>query len=173
MENKQMAKYQRGKIYSIRSYQTNEVYIGSTINSLSKRLGEHKTPKNKCISTNITKYNDVYIELIENFPCNSRIELNKREGEIIRETECINKNIAGRNKKEWLEDNKEHVIEYQSKYKENNEEKIKNQKKEHYQLNKYIIKQKSMNYLNKNREEINRKRRESRKLKKEEIKKYI
>ena len=42
-----------------------------------------------------------YIELIENFECNNRNELNKREGELIRQYKAdnnyivINKNIAG------------------------------------------------------------------------------
>ena len=36
------------------------------------------------------------IELFENFPCNSKEELNKKEGQIIREIGTINKQIAGR-----------------------------------------------------------------------------
>jgi hypothetical protein len=53
------------------------------------------------------KYDDVRIELIEEFPCENKMELNKREGHYIRTLECVNKLVAGRTKKEWREDNKE------------------------------------------------------------------
>ena len=52
-------------------------------------------------------YKDAYIELIEDFPCNSKKELNRREGQHIRNNDCVNKNIAGRTKKEWNLDNKD------------------------------------------------------------------
>ena len=37
-----MNKYQNGKIYKITSKQTDDVYIGSTIQELNKRLIHHK-----------------------------------------------------------------------------------------------------------------------------------
>jgi hypothetical protein len=45
------------------------------------------------------KYDDVRIELIEEFPCENKMELNKREGHYIRTLECVNKRIAWKNKK--------------------------------------------------------------------------
>ena len=48
-------------------------------------------------SYKILQLGDAYIELLENFPCSCKTELNKREGELMRENKnCINKNIAGR-----------------------------------------------------------------------------
>lgn len=95
MENKN-ERYQQGKIYAIRSYQTDEIYIGSTCDSLAKRLFGHRNKINKCTSIQIVQYPDHYIELIELYPCNNRMELNKREGEIIRNHgNAINKNIPG------------------------------------------------------------------------------
>jgi hypothetical protein len=47
------------------------------------------------------------IELIENYPCNSKEELLKREGWYIKVTECVNKMVAGRTKQEWKQDNPE------------------------------------------------------------------
>ena len=35
--------YKNGKIYTIRSHQTDEIYIGSTTQTLTKRLSKHKT----------------------------------------------------------------------------------------------------------------------------------
>ena len=89
--------YQKGQIYAIRSHQTDLIYIGSTCSPLYKRFYEHKKKSNNRISKQITQYEDAYIELIEDFPCNSKKELNRREGQHMRNAEnCINKKIAGR-----------------------------------------------------------------------------
>ena len=100
-------KYQNGKIYAIRSNMTDKYYIGSTTQPLHKRLYEHKT-KEDCSSSYIFCFPDVYIELIENYPCNSKEELHRREGELIRENICkvVNKTIPGRSKEELKQDKK-------------------------------------------------------------------
>ena len=102
-----MPDYKQGKIYSIRSYKTDKVYIGSTTQPLHKRLYEHKRHYNRWLNGKygcnscyeIIKYGDAYIELVEYFDCKSKNELEKREGEIIRSIDCVNKMIAGRDKK--------------------------------------------------------------------------
>lgn len=114
--------YSKGKVYTIRSYQTDKVYIGSTCSSLSKRMNSHKSCykrfKNGAKITNyssfeILKYNDAYIELLFNTPCENKDELCKIEGHYIRETDnCVNKNIAGRTIKEYRQDNQEKIIQY-------------------------------------------------------------
>ena len=49
-----------------------------------------------------------YIELIENYSCNNREELSKREGEIIREYKPdLNKHIAGTRFRKYPEDNRQ------------------------------------------------------------------
>jgi hypothetical protein len=58
-----------------------------------------------------TDFNNWYIELYENFPCDNKEQLNKREGEIIREIATLSKNIAGRTIKEYYEQNKENILE--------------------------------------------------------------
>ena len=40
-------------------------------------------------------------ELIENYPCNSSVELHRREGELQISLACINKSVAGRTDKEY------------------------------------------------------------------------
>lgn len=102
MEKTKMS-YKNGKIYTLRSYQTDDVYYGSTTQPLSKRLSGHKA-KYKCwqsgkyhymSSFEIIKFDDCYIELYEDYPCNSKSELDRREGEIIRaEDNAINKHIT-------------------------------------------------------------------------------
>ena len=112
-------RYENGKIYTIRCrYDDTLIYVGSTIEKyLSSRMSKHRYSK----SCEVCKYiNDDwgnwYIELYENYPCKSKQELEKREGEIIRLIGNINKRIAGRTNKEYIEDNKEKHTEYCKKY---------------------------------------------------------
>ncbi len=70
-------------------------------------------------------WSDFYIELYEKYPCNDKAELCKREGEIIRQIGTLNKCIAGRTKKEYIQDNVDKVKEYQKTYREVNAEKLK------------------------------------------------
>ena len=57
-----------------------------------------------------------YIELYENYPCNSKEELLKKEGEVIRLIGSLNSRIAGRTEKEYKKDNAEKNKEYQKQY---------------------------------------------------------
>ena len=146
MENK----YQKGKIYKIADVGYNKCYIGSTIEPLSNRLSKHRAQyklykvgkKNKVLLFDMfDEYgmDNCKIELIENYPCDSIEELRKREGGYIKETDCINRCVAGRTKDEWYWDNKEHC----------NLKSIKN-----YEENKeyYLLKMKE--YATKNKETI-------------------
>ena len=108
--------YSNGKIYTIRSHQTEKYYIGSTTAPLVKRFSQHNCNYNKNKHSNIVeifKHGDAYIELLEDFPCKNKNELNKREGELIREhkNNCTNIKIPCRtqyeNHKDWYEKNKE------------------------------------------------------------------
>ena len=67
-----------------------------------------------------TAISDWYIELYESYPCNSIDELLKREGEIIRQIGTLNKNVAGRNSKDWYTDNKESIMNRMKNYYKNN-----------------------------------------------------
>ena len=151
-----MPDYKQGKIYKLWSPQSEEIYIGSTTQSLAKRKsqhkGQHKGMKDCCSKLLFEKYDDVRIELLECCPCDNKEELAKREGEFIRNNNCINRCIAGRTQKEYYEENKEKILEQKKEYKQNNKEKIleyqkdyyehnKEQKKEYYENNKEKIKE--------------------------------
>lgn len=119
-ENDKINKYQNGKIYTIRSYNFDKYYIGSTCIRLSQRLSEHvnkyKQWKNGkyhyTTSCNIIEKENYYIELLESFPCNSKDELRKREGELIRlhKKDLVNIKVEDRKMKEWYNDNREEQI---------------------------------------------------------------
>ena len=105
-----------------------EIYIGSTINSLDERLQGHEQSyikwlnslRNYCTSSEILKYGDYSIELLEDYPCSSKDAKNAREGHYIKTIPCVNKYIAGRTMKENYQDNKEKKIEYQKQYNKEN-----------------------------------------------------
>jgi hypothetical protein len=144
-------KYHKSKIYTIRSYQTDKYYIGSTCDALHKRLFRHRrnyksyldNKYNFVSSFDIILYEDNYIELLEDYKCENRNELTKREGELIRKykDEIVNCKIEGRTQKEYYEDNKDKIKEYY----EDNKEKI----KEYYEDNKTKIKEYSKEYRTK------------------------
>jgi len=120
--------YENGKIYKLWSNEGDDIYIGSTINTLTKRLNQHKNQfkKGHYLSSFslYDKYENVQIELIENFPCKDKNELTAREGYHIRNTNCVNKQIPCRSYQEYYNDNKEHILQYQKEYVKNNKEKI-------------------------------------------------
>ena len=117
-----MPNFANGKIYAIRSHQTEQIYIGSTTQPLYKRFSKHKTMY--CSSKEIMKFDDAYIELLEEFPCVNKMQLNRREGELIRTTDCVNKRIAGRTQSEHRIDNKDYMFERDKQYREDNKQKI-------------------------------------------------
>ena len=153
-----MPDYSKGQIYSIRFYDNNNlIYIGSTIQPLAKRYGGHKNKSNNSLYQYIKdNYNQdfkaCYIELIENFECNNRDELNKREGELIRQYKAdnnyivINKRIEGRTDKEYYIDNVDKIKEQKKEYYIDNVDKIKEKRKQYIKDNKYKIKEQKKEY---------------------------
>jgi len=136
-----MPDYQQGKIYKLWSPSKNLVYYGSTTQTLAQRLTDHKRKceVRTCCSYLIIECEDYKIELLEEYPCNNKTQLEKKEGEYQKANECINKNIAGRTKKEYDQDNKEKKAEYdkkRTKYRETNKEKKAEYDKQRYELKK-------------------------------------
>ena len=152
-----MPDYQKGKIYKLWSPQgeEDEIYYGSTIDELRKRKNQHKLKKNSCSSKILfEKYDDVRIELLEDYPCNNRAELEKKEGEYIRANKCLNRNVAGRTRKEWYEDNKENTLKLVKEYYENNKQSILEHHKEYQEQNKEKITERKKKYNQNNKQSI-------------------
>ena len=140
-------RYKRGQIYTIRCRYDNElIYVGSTINTLAKRMCSHRgdglTRCSNLYKLVANDWKNWYIELYENYPCNSKQELEKREGEVIREIGTINKHIAGRTPKERYKDNRDKILEERKEYRNANREKINEKKKQDYQDNKEKLNEK-------------------------------
>lgn len=117
-------------VYAIRSHQTNKIYIGSTTQALSMRMCGHRRNYKEWMngkfhfvtSFEILKFEDNYIELLQEVEVESKLELRRVEGENIRKHDCVNKIIAGRTKVEYDAEHKEQKAEYDAKYNANHKE---------------------------------------------------
>jgi hypothetical protein len=161
----------KGKIYKITNDRNDDVYIGSTCDTLVKRFSYHKRGRNSLKRDNHPLYSLMKeigterfaIYLVESYPCENKYELGQREGFWIRQIGTLNKRIEGRTSKEYYEDNKEKRLEQQKEYYRNNTEKIKLYQQQYKEENLWEIKCKSRecgktNYIN-NKEKINEKHR--------------
>jgi len=153
-------KYLNGKIYKLIDNTNNNVYIGSTCNSLKDRLKGHRDKYNEnrkkdCkakgnSSYDIIKNNNYKIELLEYFPCKSKQKLLNKEREYIQNTNCINilrpiityQEMLD-NDKQWKKNNRDKVkIHGQNKYKKHRD-KILESRKIYYEANKDKIKERN------------------------------
>ena len=150
-----MTSYQNGKIYSIRSRSRPDlIYIGSTTQALSKRFGKHKKPYNDCSSKQIIDLGDSYIELVESYACANVEQLRKREGEIQRSMECVNKYIAGRTKKQHYQENKDDISVSRKQYYIDNKDEILTHRKQYYTDNRETIAGRHKQHYQDNKEDI-------------------
>jgi hypothetical protein len=158
-----MVNYNNSVIYLIRSHQTELVYVGSSTMQLSKRLANHKNTYKHWLNTHkgsytrsydILKYNDAYIELLEEYPCENKQQLLRREGEHIRNLNCVNKIISGRTNKEYYQDNKECIKEKVKEYYEKNKEICLKRVKEYATTNKDKKKNYMKEYLRRNKDKL-------------------
>jgi hypothetical protein len=135
-----MPNYKNGKIYCL--FYNNYYYIGSTTNSLEYRRNQHIKDFKYNINMSVSSKKilelslDCEIKLVEQYSCNSRKELEKREGFYIKEykkkygNNCVNKCIAGRTQKEYCDEpiHKQNKKEYDLIYRDKNKIKIKEYK---------------------------------------------
>ena len=127
--------YNNSRIYKIVSPSTDKIYIGSTTQILCKRIAKHLIDYRAYIIDNTKKYlssyeiiklGDYSIKLIEECNFENREQLRQREGYYIKfyKDIIVNKLIAGRTRKEYLIDNKEHIAERSKQYVIDNKEQI-------------------------------------------------
>ena len=107
-----------GRVYKLVSPQTDKVYIGSTKQTLKRRLQGHKHDYarhhngtyNYTTSFGILKYADVSIQLLYEGEFACAKEMHIQEGQYIQVTVgCINNRIEGRSIKQWYKDNKHDI----------------------------------------------------------------
>jgi hypothetical protein len=153
---KKMTNYQNGKIYKITG--GGLTYYGSTTTTLAKRMGRHRG--SMCSSIQIIDLPDCKSEIIEYYPCNSKAELERREGWYQVNNDCINSRVAGRTTAEFYNDNKEQIKEKSREYYRDNSEQSLKQKKEYGKANREKLREKSRLYGETHKEEISKKKKE-------------
>lgn len=177
-----LERYQNGKIYTIRNYIDDLVYIGSTCCKLSERFYKHKKQREykgdymklfKHVSA-LGGWDNFYIELYEDFPCKNKNELTKREGEIIRLIgNGLNARIEGRTLKEYYIDNQDILKAKSNKNYHDNKEQILKKQKEYYKKNKDLVASRNKAYIENNKEKVAKAMKEYYEKNKEKINKKI
>lgn len=141
--------FSKGKIYKITNDYNDDIYVGSTCDTLVKRFSRHRKDCKKRNHLPLYEliekigFERFRIELIENYPCEDKYQLRQKEGLWIRQLGTLNIKIEGRTRKEYNDEHKE-------------------QRKERYENNKDIILEKQKEYRGNNREVILEKQKEYR-----------
>ena len=190
-----MVDYSKGQIYKIWDNTFTKCYVGSSVQPLSKRMQKHRSDykkylDNRCHYVSVFDLFDEFgldnckIEWVEDVVCNSKKELQAREGIHIRNSDCVNKQIAGRSKKERYEDkreeylekfkdyyinNKEDIFERMKNYREEHKEELSDKHKMYYEKHKEQLNNKQREYYNLNKEIISQKKKEYREEHREEL----
>ena len=144
--------------YKITSPSTNKVYVGSTKHDINERLQIHEANYRKfkdgkynyTASFEILEFKDCKIELLENKICQSKEERDMVECEFIVNTpNTVNKNLPGRTREQYYQDNKQEILIYQNQYYRDNKE----QRRQYYQDNKRRDYERQIQYNRDNKEQ--------------------
>jgi hypothetical protein len=152
-------KYSNGKIYKIINNVDDICYVGSSTRELNNRMLEHIGAYKLWITDNLkypftSSFNlfNIYgldnckIELIENFQCFNKQELNIKESYYIKLLQSVNITIPNRTTQGYRQDNKDKITERNKKYVLNNKDKIKEFQKQYGLINKYKLAEHSKIY---------------------------
>ena len=116
-----MNKYHNGKIYKIVDVGYSKQYIGSTTESLSMRMARRRSDykrknegKKVPIVSSLLLFDEFgvencKIELIEYCKVDTKDELVRCEGDYIKNSDCVNKQVAGRTKEEYRIENRQYL----------------------------------------------------------------
>lgn len=176
--------YSSGKIYKL-ICNDGHYYYGSTIVKLSQRFYGHKESSKTMTSkvyTYINKigWNNVKIELVESFPCETREELRKKENEYIISSigddlnlntlkSYISESEYNERCKNYYIANKEHILKRNETYYKTHEEQIKDKRHENYLKNREKVNSKNKAYQEIHKEEVKQQRKEFYELNKERL----
>ena len=127
------------------------------------------------------------IELVEEYPCNSKSELEKREHYHIQLNTCVNKLIAGRSGKEYHIENRKYLLKqakiwrdthveerhvYHKGYNAIHKDDISQKHKQYYEQRKDTIIERTRQYYHEHKEDVAEARKKYYQLHKEEARQY-
>lgn len=153
-------KYSRGKVYKLTNTTDNHIYIGSTCSTLTKRLQNHKDKSKTRTSKVYTHLSDigwenVHIELLEEYSCDNKFQLLERERKHITELKpSLNTKIPTQTWKERYDANRDEILHKQKEYRDNNPDKVSAQRSRYREENKEMLKQKAKDYRIANLDEM-------------------
>lgn len=154
-------RYKNGKIYRLVNTVDDEQYIGSTCTSLAKRLYKHKQSAklsgNRYVYQHLNNigWDSVRIILIEEYECENKMELERRERYWIEELKAsLNQRIPTRTNKEWREANHDAELQRVANWQSQNREIVKKYKDKYSAENKDKTKARLAEYRAKNAEKI-------------------
>jgi hypothetical protein len=165
-----MPDYSNGKIYFLLC-NDDYYYIGSTKNTLRYRLTDHKQASKKYPERRVYKHintigwENVKIQLIEDYSCNTYQELLKKENEYIAsmrgDTNCLNINLAEltdselkEQQKNYRQEHRDKILDYKKKYREENKQKIAEYNKKYEETHSEQVKEAVAKYREENNEKI-------------------
>lgn len=148
-------KYHDSKIYKLTNTIDDNIYIGSTIESLNTRFNKHKSHRNVYGNRKVYQHfnaigwDNVNIELIANIRCENFAELIIEEDRhIVLLNPSLNEKRARRTPEQYRIDNAAKIHEY------TNLESTKQRKKEYLNENKEYFKEQKKEYVEKNKAAI-------------------
>jgi hypothetical protein len=151
-------RYANGKIYRLVSSIDDQFYVGSTCDTLPKRLYKHKyeakrSPQQKIYEHfNNIGWEHVSIVLVEEFSCDNKMQLERKEREHIEAMKpTLNKIVPTRTHKEWVQANPD----YDKQYQNANKDKINARRRKVRNENIEARREKEREYIEKNKEAIN------------------
>ena len=176
--------YSKGLVYKLVCLDPNvkETYVGSTTNFTKRKHSHHLN----CICPVGIAYNKkahLFIRenggwenwnmvLIEYYPCETELELGRRENYWIHELQaslnCITPPMYG-TQKEYRETHREQKTEYDKEYREANKERIAERIKEYYEAHREEILEYQKQYNEANKEHIDEYQKQYREKNKEKI----
>ena len=132
--------YDKAKIYQLVNDITDDVYIGSTCQPLSKQMAEHRNSMKSKRDINVKLYQKMNeigaenfrIELIKECPCENIDQLRAIEGKYIREMGTLNRQVAGRTSSDYKKEFKERYYPQKQTYRKNNREILNEKNREYY-----------------------------------------
>ena len=146
---KQTINYDNTHFYKIccKDIDVTDIYVGATTDFI-RRKSQHKTRccNEKAKDHYTYKYQTIRdnggwdnwsMVLIETKKCEDALQVRKLERNFIEQLKAsLNKQIPGRTKEEFAQDNKEKIAEYHKTYYEGNKDIINERKKKYYEANK-------------------------------------
>ena len=183
-EEEEEETYIDGKIYQLLCID-GHYYYGSTIQQLYKRLSTHKnlskTDKTVLYNhINTIGWDNVSMELVEDYPCETTQQLRAKEDEYIRQSKndplCLNVNRACVSKDEILaysvqyrEEHREEILEKKLIYREQNRTLLCEKQKEYAQQHPESIREAKKQYYENHKEECSEYYKEYRKAHQQRI----